>query len=85
MTITIARFVPIVRTVAPFLAGLSDMRATRFFAYNIVGGILWCAGVVSAGFWLGKVELGARAPAMAVVARRGGVDGGVAGRPGWRQ
>ena len=55
MTITIGRFVPIVRTVAPFLAGMSGMQPRRFFTYNIIGGVVWCTGLVLAGFWLGKV------------------------------
>ena len=55
MTITIARFVPIIRTVAPFVAGLSEMDVRRFFAFNAAGGVLWCALMVLAGFWLGKV------------------------------
>jgi membrane-associated protein len=55
MTITIGRFVPIVRTIAPFLAGMTGMQPRRFFTYNIIGGIAWCAGLVLAGFWLGKI------------------------------
>ena len=54
-TITIGRFVPIVRTVAPFLAGLSGMRAHRFTMYNVAGGVLWCSLLMMAGFWLGKI------------------------------
>ncbi len=56
MTITIARFVPIVRTVAPFVAGLSEMNLHRFLVFNAAGGVLWCALMVSAGFWLGKLR-----------------------------
>ena len=56
MTITIARFVPIVRTVASFVAGLSEMNMRRFLAFNVAGGVLWCALMVSAGFWLGQVK-----------------------------
>ncbi len=56
MTITIARLVPIIRTVAPFVAGLSEMNPRRFFAYNVAGGVLWCASMVSVGFWLGRVK-----------------------------
>lgn len=55
VTVTIGRFVPIVRTVAPFLAGLSGMRARQFAMYNVVGGVLWCGVLIMAGFWLGKV------------------------------
>lgn len=56
MTITIARFVPIVRTVAPFVAGLSGMELRKFVVYNVAGGVLWCVLMVSAGFWLGRVD-----------------------------
>lgn len=54
-TITIGRFIPIVRTVAPFLAGLSGMQARQFFVFNILGGVVWCGLLTSAGFWLGKI------------------------------
>ena len=54
-TITIGRFIPIVRTVAPFLAGLSGMKAQQFFVFNILGGVVWCGLLTSAGYWLGKI------------------------------
>ncbi len=52
-TIFIARFVPIVRTFAPILAGVGEMRYRAFFRYNLIGGIVWGAGVVIAGKVLG--------------------------------
>ncbi|MDQ2735936.1 MAG: VTT domain-containing protein [Pseudomonadota bacterium] len=55
-TVMIGRFVPIVRTIAPFMAGLAGMRAKRFFAFNIVGGVAWCTLLVEGGFWLGHVD-----------------------------
>ena len=54
-TITIGRFIPIVRTGAPFLAGLSGMRARQFAVYNVLGGVFWCSSLMMAGFWLGKI------------------------------
>lgn len=54
-TVTIARFVPIVRTVAPFMAGLIGMHARQFFIYNVAGGIAWCSSLLLAGFWLGRI------------------------------
>lgn len=54
-TITIGRFIPIVRTVAPFLAGLSGMKARQFFAFNILGGVLWCGLLTGAGYWLARL------------------------------
>jgi membrane-associated protein len=55
VTIIIGRFVPIVRTFAPFLAGVAEMRYARFLAYNIVGGIVWVASLVYAGYLFGNV------------------------------
>ena len=55
MTITVARFVPIVRTLAPFVAGLSQMPRRTFFIYNVVGAIAWCGLMLLAGYWLGSI------------------------------
>lgn len=56
-TIVLARFVPIVRTFAPVCAGVARMRYRTFVAYNVVGGVLWGAGVTTLGYFLGQVEL----------------------------
>lgn len=55
MTITVARFVPVVRTLAPFVAGLSQMPRRTFYAYNVIGGVLWCSLMVMAGYWMGSI------------------------------
>ena len=55
VTIIIGRFVPIVRTFAPFLAGVAGMRYHRFLAYNIIGGILWISSLVYAGYVFGNI------------------------------
>ncbi len=54
-TILLARFVPIVRTFAPFVAGVGTMSYRRFWAYNLVGGIVWVGGFVGAGYWFGNL------------------------------
>jgi membrane-associated protein len=67
-TIVLARFVPIVRTFAPVCAGVARMRYRTFVAYNVVGGILWGAGVTALGYFLGQVELIAANIEVALVA-----------------
>lgn len=52
-TIIIARFVPIVRTMAPMIAGVGRMDRKRFMFFNVIGGIFWGAGVTLIGYWLG--------------------------------
>jgi membrane-associated protein len=55
-TIVLARFVPIVRTVATVLAGVGRMRFGLFALYSAIGGALWASGILLAGYWLGHVE-----------------------------
>ncbi|MFI1728588.1 DedA family protein [Streptomyces acidicola] len=55
-SLVLARFVPIVRTFTPIIAGVSGMQYRLFLIYNIVGGILWGAGVTLLGSWLGSIE-----------------------------
>ena len=53
-TIVLARFVPFVRTLAPMMAGIGEMNARTFFAFNVVGAALWALGVSLAGYFLGQ-------------------------------
>jgi len=53
-TVILARFVPIVRTFAPIVAGVAKMNYRQFLAFNVIGGFLWAVGITYAGFGLGR-------------------------------
>jgi membrane-associated protein len=55
ITIIIGRFVPIIRTFAPFLAGVAGMTYPRFLSYNVVGGVAWISSLVYAGYLFGNI------------------------------
>jgi membrane-associated protein len=55
-TIVIARFVPLIRTFAPVVAGIAQMRYRRFLAYNVCGGIGWIASLSALGYYLGTKD-----------------------------
>jgi membrane-associated protein len=56
-TLIYAKFVPIVRTFAPFMAGVGRMRYRRFFSFNVFGGIGWVLSMTLAGYFLGEVPI----------------------------
>jgi len=56
-TIILARFIPVVRTFAPFVAGVSDMTHWRFQLYNITGAVFWVASLVTAGYFFGNIPI----------------------------
>ncbi|MCQ4213073.1 VTT domain-containing protein [Streptomyces longispororuber] len=55
-SLVLARFVPIVRTFTPIIAGVSGMKYRSFITFNVIGGVLWGAGVTLLGSWLGNIE-----------------------------
>lgn len=56
-TIIIARFVPIVRTLAPFVGGVGKMKYATFLTYNVIGGFVWVVGLTLAGYFLGRIPI----------------------------
>jgi len=57
LTIIIARFIPYMRTVAPFLAGVGKMNYRRFIIYNVTGAILWSCTIILAGYYVGSLPI----------------------------
>ena len=56
ITIVAARFMPFLRTFAPFVAGVAQMTRRKFTFFDVTGGLLWVGGIVSAGYFFGNIE-----------------------------
>ncbi len=56
-TMTIARFIPLVRTFAPFVAGVARMTYPRYFVFDFLGGIIWVFSLTLAGYWFGNLPV----------------------------
>jgi membrane-associated protein len=56
-TIILSRFIPVVRTFAPFVAGVSNMSFARFQFFNVVGALVWVVGLVTAGYFFGNIPI----------------------------
>ncbi len=57
VTIILARFMPFIRTFAPFVAGVAEMNRSRFSAYNVVGALIWVLGICTAGYFFGNLPI----------------------------
>ena len=55
ITIILARFMPFIRTFAPFVAGVAEMTRSKFTAYNVIGALIWVVGLVGAGYLFGNL------------------------------
>ena len=57
LTMTLARFIPIVRTFAPFVAGVARMTYLRYFLFDLLGGVIWVVSLCLAGYWFGNLPV----------------------------
>lgn len=57
VTIILARFMPFIRTFAPFVAGVAAMSRAKFSLFNVIGALIWVLGIVAAGYWFGNLQV----------------------------
>ncbi|MDO8930867.1 MAG: DedA family protein [Rhodocyclaceae bacterium] len=57
LTMTLARFIPLVRTFAPFVAGVARMTYPRYFVFDLLGGVIWVFSLTLAGYWFGNLPV----------------------------
>ncbi len=57
LTMTLARFIPLVRTFAPFVAGVARMTYPRYFVFDLLGGVIWVTSLSLAGYWFGNLPV----------------------------
>jgi membrane-associated protein len=57
LTMTLARFIPLVRTFAPFVAGVARMTYLRYFLFDLLGGVIWVFSLTLAGYWFGNLPV----------------------------
>jgi membrane-associated protein len=57
LTMTLARFIPLVRTFAPFVAGVARMTYIRYFLFDLLGGVVWVVSLCLAGYWFGNLPM----------------------------
>jgi membrane-associated protein len=57
LTMTLARFIPLVRTFAPFVAGVARMTYLRYFLFDLLGGVIWVVSLCMAGYWFGNLPV----------------------------
>ena len=55
ITVILARFMPFIRTFAPFVAGVAEMGRAKFTAFNVIGALIWVLGIVTAGYFFGNI------------------------------
>jgi membrane-associated protein len=73
--VTLARFLPIIRTFAPFVAGVAKMPYPRFFGFSVLGTILWVGGLVTLGYFFGNVPFIKKNLSLLVVGHHSAVAG----------